>query len=117
MRCFLAWPVTARRRSNGHAPQHDGFGRAVASFVEDLGWPTQSVDGDGAFGMDLAITDPATGLYGIGIECDAPNHRMLAQARAREIWRPQVLVGTFPRLHRVSSKGWYDRIRKESSAT
>ncbi len=99
--------------ANGHATEHDGFGRAVASFVEGLGWPARSVEGGGAFGMDLAITDPGTGLYGIGIECDAPRHRMLAQARAREIWRPRVLAGTFPRLHRVSSKGWYHDREKE----
>jgi primosomal replication protein N'' len=60
----------------------------------------------GAFGLDLAIENPATGLYGIGIECDAPRHTLLANARAREIWRPQVLSRSIGRVYRVSSQGW-----------
>ncbi len=49
----------------------------------------------------------ARGLYGIGIECDAPRHRILASARAREIWRPSVLRRAIPHVYRVSSHGWY----------
>ncbi|TPQ52723.1 histidine kinase, partial [Prosthecomicrobium hirschii] len=100
----------------GHAAERDGFSDAVANFIQDLGWETQTIDGSSAFGMDLAIIDPNTGLYGIGIECDAPRHKMLEQARAREIWRPRVLTGTFPRLHRVSSKGWYHNPLEEQRA-
>ena len=86
--------------------EFDGFARAVDNFLRGFRWiPVQAQDG-GAFGLDFAIEDPRTGLYGIGIECDAPRHRILETARAREVWRPQVLRKAVPHVHRVSSYGW-----------
>jgi len=84
----------------------DGFQAAVAAYVQSLGWSAHAVADTGAFGLDLAIENPATGLYGIGIECDAPRHALLANARAREMWRPDVLKRSIGRVHRVSSQGW-----------
>ncbi|MBP8234842.1 MAG: hypothetical protein KAY22_21340, partial [Rhizorhabdus sp.] len=55
----------------------------------------------------FAIEDPRTGLYGIGIECDAPRHPLLESARAREMWRPDVLRRSIPSIHRVSSHRWF----------
>jgi hypothetical protein len=79
----------------------------VADFIHSLGWKaTPASEGD-AFGLDFAIEDPATGLYVIGIECDAPRHELLSRARAREIWRPSVLQRAIYHIHRVSSVGWY----------
>jgi hypothetical protein len=93
----------------------DGIRTAVAEFIrKDLGYDVSQMHDDGAFGLDFAITDPRTGLYGIGIECDAPLHPLLRRARAREMWRPSVLRRAVPVLHRVSSHGWYhDRTREQ----
>jgi hypothetical protein len=85
----------------------DGFQAAVHGFIESLGWQPEPVRDDGPFGLDFAIEDPRTGLYGIGIDCDAPRHRLLAHARARETWRPKVLKRSIPHVHRVSSARWY----------
>lgn len=85
----------------------DGFADAVARAVQDLGYTPTRVRESGAFGLDFAIEDPRTGLYAIGIECDAPRHQLLDFARAREIWRPSVLRRSIPMVHRVSSAGWY----------
>lgn len=93
--------------------EQDGFPSAVAAFLEAEGWSPATVADSGAFGMDLAIVDPRTGLYGIGIECDAPRHGLLAHARAREIWRPDVLRRSLRRVHRVSSRGWYHEPARE----
>jgi hypothetical protein len=71
-------------------------------------------EGD-AFGLDFAIADPETGLYAIGIECDAPRHPLLMRARAREIWRPSVLGRAIPKLHRVSSQAWYQEPEAEKA--
>ena len=62
----------------------DGFASAVAGFVRTLGYePIATGDGD-AFGLDFAVEDPRTGLFGIGIECDAPRHGLLERLeRAR----------------------------------
>ncbi len=84
----------------------DGFTKSVKAFLEANGWkPSRARDG-GAFSLDFAVTDPRTGLYAIGVECDAPRHRLLERARAREIWRPRVLGRAVPYVHRVSSYAW-----------
>ncbi len=96
---------------NGDEP--DGFQAAVAGFIEALGWHPEPVRDDGPFGLDFAIEDPRTGQYGIGIDCDAPRHRLLARARAREMWRPRVLQKSIPHVHRVSSARWYQDPEEE----
>lgn len=91
----------------------DGFVASVEAFIRGLGHdPVRCDDGD-AFGFDFAIRDARTGQFGIGIECDAPRHELLARARAREIWRPAVLSRAIPRLHRVVSHSWYHRPEHE----
>jgi primosomal replication protein N'' len=109
--------LTAARTATGPGGliETDGTRTAVARFIrQDLGRTVSEMHDDGAFGLDFAITDPRTGLYGIGIECDAPLHPLLRRARAREMWRPSVLRRAVPVLHRVSSHGWYhDRAREQ----
>jgi hypothetical protein len=93
----------------------DGFITSVGDFIRELGHePIPSDDGD-AFGLDFAIQDARTGLFGIGIECDAPRHELLRHARAREIWRPAVLARAIPRVHRVVSHGWYHEPDQEKT--
>lgn len=86
----------------------DGLETLIANEIRALGWEPVRVSDVGAFGLDFAIKDPRTGLYGIAIECDAPRHRLLETARAREIWRGQVLRRSIPAIHRVSSHRWFD---------
>lgn len=95
---------TARNRGEVDC---DGFQTAVAQFIRTLGWEPESDPHEGPFEVDFKIIDPRTGLYGIGIDCDAPRHGLLAHARAREMWRPSVLMRSIPVVHRVSSHRWY----------
>ncbi|HYO64050.1 MAG TPA: AAA domain-containing protein [Pyrinomonadaceae bacterium] len=97
----------AGARHPGNGDEADGFQSAVRHFIESLGWRPVAVQDESPFGLDFAIEDPRTGLYGIGIDCDAPRHRLLARARAREMWRPSVLKRSIPHVHRVSSHRWY----------
>ena len=93
----------------------DGFAEDVLAYLQELGLsPVPAHEGD-AFGLDFAIADPTTGLYAIGIECDAPRHPLLERARAREIWRPSVLGRAIPKLHRVSSQAWYHEPETEKT--
>ena len=85
----------------------DGFSMAVGEYLKSLGRSVAATTADDAFGLDFAIEHPSTGLFAIGIECDAPRHELLRQARAREVWRPAVLRRAVPVIHRVSSQGWY----------
>lgn len=109
--------LTTERRRGPSIPfeerEADGLDEAVAAEISAMGWKPMPIDDDGAFGLNFAIEDPRTGLYGIGIECDAPRHPLLVNARAREIWRPQVLRGSIPVIHRVSSHRWFDEPERE----
>ncbi|WP_207949535.1 AAA domain-containing protein [Luteimonas aestuarii] len=107
-RALLARLQTDRREARAtRAAQGDGFTAAVAAYIESLGWTPMSANEGDTFGLDFAIEDPTTKLYAIGIECDSPRHPLLRQARAREIWRRDVLRRSVPHLHRVSSQGWH----------
>jgi hypothetical protein len=100
----------AQTKQSGYA---DGFVRSVGSFIRQLGYDAiPSMEGD-AFVLDFAIKDPRTGLFGVGIECDAPRHELLQDARLREVWRPAILTRAIPVLHRVASHGWYHRPSEE----
>jgi primosomal replication protein N'' len=96
-----------QRRSRQIDFDRDGLELAVAKEIRALGWEPIGVSDDGAFGLDFAIEDPRTGLFGLGIECDAPRHPLLETARAREMWRPTVLRRSIPAIHRVSSHQWF----------
>jgi hypothetical protein len=95
-----------RSEQDGGNHEDDGFTKSVEEFLKTQGWnPAKARDG-GAFSLDFAITDPRTDRYAIGVECDAPRHRLLQKARAREVWRPKVLGRAVPHVHRVSSYAW-----------
>lgn len=119
-RALLDRLVTRReteKRRLASAP--DGFSLSVAAYVRSLGWQLAPANEGDAFSLDYAIEDPVSGLYAIGIECDAPRHGLLAHARAREIWRASVLSRAIPVIHRVSCLGWYhepDRERERLKA-
>ncbi len=90
------------------------FADEVAEFLRGLGHQPVAEGGD-AFGVDFALADTRTGLFGLGIECDAPSHALLAAARARELWRPSVLAASLPHLHRVRSRDWYHERASEQA--
>jgi hypothetical protein len=93
--------------SDANRDDHDGFQKAVRSFIESLGWSIADLYDGTPFGADVGISDPNTGLYAIAIDCDSPRHSLLARARPREMWRPGVLKRSIPHIHRVSSHSWY----------
>lgn len=93
----------------------DGFFDAVGEFLRSMELNIKASEEDDAFGLDYAVEHPDTGLFAIGIECDAPRHALLTRARAREVWRPKVLKRAIPVVHRVSSHGWYHNGADERS--
>jgi len=91
----------------------DGLAQSVERSIREMGFSPVSVQHGDAFGLDFAIEDPRTGLFGIGIECDAPRHDLLQHARAREIWRPNVLGRAIRSVHRITSSAWYENRLEE----
>jgi primosomal replication protein N'' len=94
-------------------PEEDAFKNSVADHVRDLGHEPIPTADDPILGVDFSIRDPRTGRFGVGIECDPPNHRLTRRARAREIWRQAVLLRAYPVIHRVSISAWYNAPQKE----
>jgi primosomal replication protein N'' len=95
------------RRGPGTHGAHDAFSKVVESYLRSLQHEVKVSAEEDAFGLDFAIEHPTTGLFAIGIECDAPRHQLLANARARDVWRASVLKRAIPVIHRVSSVAWY----------
>ena len=96
-----------RRRDRLTTAELDAFASSVKTFIDSLGYDATATASADAFAVDLAIADPKSGSFVLGIECDAPDHSVLATARAREIWRRQVLSGTIANIHRISCVDWY----------
>ncbi|MBW7983326.1 AAA domain-containing protein [Enterobacillus tribolii] len=99
--------------ATGATQGEDGFVREVKAFIRELGWQPADSRREGAFYYDCLLEDPHSGEYLIGIECDVPHHPLLAQARARELWRPALLKRVAPYRHRVSVQGWYNDGERE----
>jgi len=99
--------VTSGRAIEASASEADGFLDSVAAFIRSLGYEPVNTANDPILGVDFSIADPVTGLFGVGIECDPPRHRLTQRARAREIWRPSVLERAYRVVHRVSPYAWY----------
>lgn len=91
----------------------DGFYHSVGEYLHALGHKIKVTEEGDAFALDYAIEHPETGLFALGIECDAPRHPLLGFARAREVWRTKVLNRAIPVIHRVSSQDWYQDPEQE----
>jgi hypothetical protein len=109
--------ITVLRESSNSAlvkRADDGFYHAVGEFLRSDGHDVKMTEeGDDAFALDYAIEHPETGMFALGVECDAPRHPLLEKARAREVWRAKVLSRSIPVIHRVSSRGWYQNPEQE----
>ncbi len=92
---------------------NDAFVNSVKQVIVQFGFKVVSVNEGDAFDLDLAVENPETGLFSLGIECDAPYHHLLESAAAREIWRKNVLQRSVPKLHRISCFDWYHNRAEE----
>jgi len=83
-----------------------GLQKTVFEYLTSLGYEIHRPEPDPVLGIDFAVIDPQTGLFGVGIECDPPSHKLLASARAREIWRTELIGSKYPVFIRVSGGDW-----------
>lgn len=93
----------ARHGSDGEA---DPLVENALDLLRQNGFDANLMPADDAFSVDIAVTHPTTGLYALGVEFDAPRHSLLPSARAREIWRPKLLLRSGMQLHRAVSAAW-----------
>lgn len=114
---FLSAQKLSTRKKSTHERQvQDGFVASVAAYLAVKGYPTTATSSnDDSFQLDLAIEDPKTGLFVLGIECDSPQHSLLAPASARELWRPSILKQSVGQIHRINSRDWYHHREREEA--
>jgi len=63
--------------------------------------------------IDLAIYDPRTSKYILGIECDGATYHSSKSARERDIHRQKFLESKGWTIHRIWSKDWWQNPQKE----
>lgn len=94
----------------------DQFLNLVENYIQSLGYRVVRLQGkNDVFALDFAIIHPKTESYALGINCDAPVNQLLQHARAREIWRKQLLQKAIGQLHQISSQGWYQQREQEQA--
>ncbi|HDN2510241.1 TPA: DUF4011 domain-containing protein [Providencia rettgeri] len=84
------------------------FVASVVEFIQENGWQVTVSTKKEVFHFDCLIEDKITGQLLIGIECDMPSHPLLHTARARELWRSNILSRVIPQRHRISIIDWYN---------
>lgn len=90
-------------------PQQDEPDELIQQALMALraeGFDASILPREDAFSVDIAVSDPGQARYVFGVEFDSPRHKLLARARAREIWRPKLMTRSGLRLHRISSAEW-----------
>lgn len=93
--------------------KRNGLLDEVERYLKELGVSYQRGSGEGTFYLDFVVEHPKTGLYVLGVECDAPDHALLQSAKAREVWRPNVLKRAVSEVHRISSPHWLQNVELE----
>jgi very-short-patch-repair endonuclease len=84
------------------------FEIAVYEALRHKGVALDTQVGVAGFRVDLAVKhlDPTKG-YLMGIECDGKTFHSSFSARARDIWREQILRSRGWRVHRIWSSDWW----------
>jgi very-short-patch-repair endonuclease len=84
------------------------FEVAVFEALTKRGLKVDQQIGDSGFRIDLAVRYPQReDRYALGIECDGRSYHSSFTARARDIWRQQILESRGWRIHRIWSTNWW----------
>jgi very-short-patch-repair endonuclease len=99
------------KNTNGTAAPLDfesDFEIAVYDALRAKGIDLETQVGVAGFRIDLAVKypEPERG-YLMGIECDGKAFHSSFSARARDIWREQILHSRGWRIHRIWSSDWW----------
>lgn len=92
-----------------HIPTFDSeFEEDVYERLVAAGWDVDTQVGENGFKIDLAVRhpDPAEG-YLLGIECDGATYHSSLSARARDIWREDILNEYGWQIYRIWSTRWW----------
>lgn len=96
----------AGRATVGVPPEPDELVAQALAVLKTAGFAAHLMPREDAFSLDIAVSEPASARYIMGVEIDSPRHALLRHARAREIWRPKLIARSGLKLHRISSAAW-----------
>lgn len=99
--------VAAKPPSVAPSVDDDGILQSIHACIRAMGHEASSPAGDPVLGINFSILDPNSGRLGVGVDCDPPQHPLLAKARAREVWRQEMLDNAYISIGRVSPYAWY----------
>jgi hypothetical protein len=90
------------------------FEQEVLDVLERWGLTVKCQVGESGFRIDLGVRhrDPARG-YALGIECDGATYHSDRSARARDIWREDILRRQGWLIHRIWSTRWWSYREQE----
>jgi very-short-patch-repair endonuclease len=95
-------------QSVSQGAEESPFETDVREAIESLGYGTAVQVGDGGFRIDIAVLHPKTEFgYLLGVECDGKTYHSGWSARARDVWRQQILERRGWNIHRIWSTNWW----------
>lgn len=89
-----------------HQSEPDELIEQALAALRDAGYAAELLPREDAFSLDIAVIEPCSARYVLGVEIDSPRHTLLRRARAREVWRPKLLERSGLKLHRIASAEW-----------
>ncbi|GIF04017.1 DUF3320 domain-containing protein [Actinoplanes siamensis] len=98
------------------APALTPLSASVAAVIENWGYAVTRQVGAGQGRIEIGVrhSEPATGEYALGVQCDGPGYAARPLARDRDRLHEQVLHGLGWHLHRIWSVSWFhDRAEEE----
>jgi very-short-patch-repair endonuclease len=110
--------ILRRLRSSDQPPPPPGpespLEQEVRDVLEGWGLAVECQVGDSGFRIDLGVRhrDPVRG-YALGIECDGATYHSDRSARARDIWREDILRRQGWEIHRIWSTRWWSNREQE----
>jgi hypothetical protein len=110
---LAAFDSTPRAGASSMAPEPDDLVLQAFEALEEKGFAASIMPPEDAFSLDIAVANPESGLFALGVEFDSLQHPLLRHARAREVWRPKLLERSGLRLHRIVSSAWVQDRNRE----
>ncbi|MFN8534889.1 MAG: DUF3320 domain-containing protein [Dehalococcoidia bacterium] len=87
-------------------PAESPFEEAVIEALTREGLAVTPQLGVSGYRIDIAVKDPLTGRYVLGVECDGATYHSAATARERDRLRQEVLENLGWTIHRIWSTEW-----------
>ncbi len=101
--------ATVAGTTSGAGKEESLFEAEVRDAITALGYQAEAQVGESGFRIDLAVLHPdAERGYLLGVECDGKAYHSEWSARARDVWRQQILERRGWRIHRVWSTNWWN---------